>query len=145
MGDDAGFSEPRDDAMGDVAGALRGAAREHQHVADCKRRAHGSFEGFFVVDNGAEKHRVAAVLGNRRGDDRAIAVVDRGGAQRRARLHQFVAGGDDSNPDRSRDRNLRDAAGRQHADLARADHGAGAQQSFAARDVGTGVGDVLPG
>ena len=40
---------------------------------------------------------------------------------------------------------LRDAAGRQHADLARADDGAGAQQRFAARDVGAGIGDELSG
>src|ERR1700682_312656 len=51
---------PRDEPGGDVARAFRGAARQHQHVADCKRRAHGSFECFFIVGNGAEKHRVAA-------------------------------------------------------------------------------------
>ena len=42
-------------------------------------------------------------------------------------------------------RDLRDAAGRQHADLARADDGAGAQQRLAARDVGAGIGHELPG
>ncbi len=78
-------------------------------------------------------------------DDRAIGVVDRGRAQRLARLHQLVAGGDHGDARPARDGNLRDPAGRAHADLARADHGAGAQQRLAARDVGTGIGHELPG
>ena len=77
-----GLSEPRDDAVGDVARALRGAARQHQHVARLKRLAHRGFELRLVVGNGAEKHRLAAVLADRRGDDRAVGVVDRGRAQR---------------------------------------------------------------
>src|SRR3954452_2627706 len=32
MREDAGLAEPADDAMGHVTRALRGAAREHQHV-----------------------------------------------------------------------------------------------------------------
>ena len=140
-----GLSEPRDDAMRDVAGALRGAAGQHQHVAGFERLAHRGFEFFLVIGDGAEKHRLAAVLADRRGDDGAVGVVDRGRAQRLSRLHQFVAGGDHRDARPSRDRNLRDAAGRQHADLARADHGAGAQQILAARDVGAGIGDELPG
>ena len=82
---------------------------------------------------------------DRRGDDRAVGVVDRGRAQRLARLHQFIAGREDGDARPARDGHLRDAAGRQHADLARADDGAGAQQRLAARDVGAGIGDELPG
>ena len=56
--------------------------------------------------------RLAAILVDRRGDDRAIGVVDRGGPQRLARLHQFVAGGDHGDARPARDGNLRNAAGR---------------------------------
>ena len=98
-----GLAEPGDDAVGDVAGAFRGAARQHQHVAGCERIAHRGFELRLVVGNGAEKHRLAAILGDRRGDDRAIGVVDRGRAQRQTRLHQFVAGRDDGDARPARD------------------------------------------
>src|SRR5258708_39033190 len=98
MGNDAGLAEPRDDAVGNVAGALRGTARKDQHVADGKRRAHGSFKRFFIVGNSTEKHRVAAVLGNRGGDDRALGVVDRGGTPPPARPPQLVAGGGGAPP-----------------------------------------------
>ena len=40
---------------------------------------------------------------------------------------------------------MRDAAGRQHADLARADDGAGAQQRLATGDIGPGIGHELTG
>ena len=145
MRDDAGLAEPADDAMGHVARALGRAARQHQHVAGLQRLAHRGFELRLVVGDGAEKHRLAAVLRDRRRDDRAVGVVDRGRAQRLAGLHQFVAGGDDGDARPARDGDLRDAAGRQHADLARADDGAGAQQRLAAGDIGAGIGHELPG
>ena len=145
MGDDAGLAEPADDAVGHVARAFGRAARQHQHVAGFQRLAHRGFELRFVVGDGAEKMRLAAVLRDRRRDDRAVGVVDRGRAQRLAGLHQFVAGGDDGDARPARDGNLRDAAGRQHADLARADDGAGAQQRLAAGDIGTGIGHELTG
>jgi hypothetical protein len=47
-----------------------------------------------------------------------VGVVDRSRAQRPAGLHQFVARGNDRNARAARDAHLRDAAGRQHADLA---------------------------
>ena len=111
----------------------------------CERLAHRGFELRFVVGDGAEKMGLAAILRDRRGDDRAVGVVDRGRAQRLAGLHQFVAGGDDGDARPARDGDLRDAAGRQHADLARADDGAGAQQRLAAGDIGAGIGDELSG
>src|SRR3954463_10357815 len=43
MRDDAGPAEPGDDAVGHVARALRGAARQHQHVAGLERIAHRGF------------------------------------------------------------------------------------------------------
>jgi hypothetical protein len=97
-----------------------------------------------VSENGAEEHRLAAILAHRRGDDRAVGVVDRGGAQWLSRLNQFVAGGDDGDARPARDQDLRDPAGRAHADLARADHGAGPQQHLAARDIGAGIRYELP-
>ncbi len=87
--------------------------------------------------------RLAAGLGDGGGDDRAVAVVD---LRRLAALRPAP-------PARRRSRAPRPAAaaprrprrGRsgQHADLARADARAAAQQRLAARDVGAGIGDEL--
>ena len=101
-----GCPSRRDDAMRHIARALRGAAGQHQHVAGLKRPAHGGFELFLVIGNGAEEDRLAAVLVHRRGDDRAVGVVDRGGAQRLAGLHQFVAGRDHGDARPARDQNF---------------------------------------
>ena len=95
---------------------------------------------------GAERHRLAAGLGDRRGDDRAVAVVDRGRpqrlaeappARRRSRAPRPSAG--------ARTSTLGEPAGRQHADLARADPLAAPQQRLAARDVGARIADELAG
>ena len=145
MGDNAGPSQPGDDAVGDVAGALRGAARHHQHVARRERPAHRGFEPFLIIGNGAEKACLTTVLVHGRRHDRAVGVVDRGRTQRLARLHQFVAGGQHRHARPPHDLDLRDPTRRQHADLPRTDHGAGAQQRLAARNVGTGIGNELPG
>jgi hypothetical protein len=143
MGDDAGLAEPADDAMRHVARALRGAAREHQHVAAGERGTHRGLELRLIVGHGAEKLCLAAILRNRRGDDRAVGVVDRSRAQWLAGLHQFVARGDDGDTRPTRNGDVRNAAGRQHPDLARADDGAGAQKRLAAGDIGAGIGDEL--
>ena len=45
MGDNAGLAEPTDDAMRHVAGALRGAAGQNDHVALRKRPPHGFTRG----------------------------------------------------------------------------------------------------
>ena len=145
MGDDAGFSQPRDDAVGDVARALRGAAGKHQHVALRERRAHRGFEQHLIVRGRAKKGGLAAIFVDRGRDDRAVGVVDRGRAKRLTRLNQFVSRRNHGNARLARDRDFRDAAGRAHADLARADHRAGAQQRLAARDVGAGIGYELSG
>ncbi len=81
MGDDAGLAEPTDDAMGDVARALRRAAGEHQHVGIRQSAAHRRLKFCFVVGNGAKEGRRAAVLVDGCSDDRAICVVDRGAAR----------------------------------------------------------------
>ena len=142
--DDARVAQPADDPMRQIAGALRGAAGQHQHLAGRERITHRSFELVFVVGNGAEKHRFAAIFVHRRCDDRTIGVIDCGRRQRLTGLHQFVAGRDHRNARPAGDGDVRDAAGRQHADLARADDGAGAQQRLAAGDIGTGIGHELP-
>ena len=90
------------------------------------------------------KNRLAAVLVHRRRDDGAVGVVDFGRTEPPARLHQFVAGGDHGDARPARDDDLGNPAGRAHADLTRADHGAGAQQRLAARDIGAGIGHELP-
>ena len=140
-----GLPSRADDAMGDVARAFGRAARQHQHVAGRQRLAHRGFELRLVIGDGAEKCASPPFSADRRRDDRAVGVVDRGRAQRLAGLHQFIAGGDDGDARPARDAHLRDAAGRQHADLARADDGASAQQRLAAGDIGTGIGDELSG
>ena len=103
------------------------------------------FERGVVVREGAERHRLAAGFGDRGGDDRAVAVVDAGRAER-------LAGATSSSPVEStatlrpaHHLDLGEPAGRQHADLARADARAAPQQRLAARDVGAGIGDELAG
>ena len=98
-----------------------------------------------VVRERAERHRLAARFRHRRRHDGAVAVVDRGGPS-------GAPGATSSSPVEStatlrspHDVDLRDAAGRQHADLARADARAAAQHHFAARDVGARVGNELAG
>ncbi len=76
MHHDAGRAELRDDAMGEIARALRGAAREHDHVAGAKRGAHRKLERDLVVRKRAERHRLAARFRDRGRDDRAVAVVE---------------------------------------------------------------------
>ena len=84
-------------------------------------RAHRLLERGLVVGKGAERHRLAAGFRDRRGDDGAVAVVDAAPAERLARRHQLVAGREHRHlrPPHHVDRG--EAAGRQHADLARAD------------------------
>lgn len=143
MRDDAGLAEPADDAMGQIARTFRRAAGEHQHVGIRQRLAHGSLELGFIVWNGAEENRLAAVLIDCGCDDGAIGVVDRGRPKCLSGLHQFITGGDHGNPRLPRNFHLGDAASRQHADLSRANDRAGAQQRLAARDVGSGIGHEL--
>ena len=116
------------------------------HVAGVERGAHRALERDLIVRKRAERHRLAAGFRDRGRHDGAVAVVDlRAGRAARP-----------APPVRRRSRAPRpcgrrttstcgDAAGRQHADLARRDARAAAQHQFAARDVGAGVGDELPG
>ena len=97
---------------------------------DFERPAHGDFERGLLVRERAERHRLAAGFDDGRGNDGAVAVVDAAGSQRPAGLDQLVAGRQhgDTRPAHHLDRGQ--AAGRQHADLARADPRAAAQQQF---------------
>src|ERR1700716_3002205 len=120
---DENLSELRHDAVREIARALRGAAREHDDVADLERRAHGKFERHLIVGKGAEGNRFAARFHNRRGDDGAVAVVDPCRRERATRRHQFVAGREHRHFGLAHHLHRRDAAGREHADLARRDAG----------------------
>ncbi len=117
--------------------------RQHHHVAATERAAHGVVERLFVVGKGAEGNRFAAGFADGRRDDRAVGVVDAGRLQRLAGRHQFVAGREHGDLRPAHDIDLGDAAGGQHADLARADARAAPQQRLAARDVGAGIGNEL--
>ena len=74
----AGRAELRYDRVRQIAGALRGAAREHHHVAFRQRRAHGFFQHRGVIGISAQRQRLAAGFRYRCCDDSAIAVVDAG-------------------------------------------------------------------
>ncbi len=117
----AGRTKPRDDAMRQVAGAFRGAAGEHHDVAGLRALAHSGFERDVFVRKRAERHWFAASLDDGGRKDGAVAVIDAAGAQRVARLDQFVAGRQHRDARAAHHIELGEAAGRQHADLARAD------------------------
>ena len=139
MDQDAGLSEPRHDAMRQIAGALRGTAGEHDHVAGIQRRAHSQFERDVFVGESAERHRLAAGFDNRGGEDGAVAVIDAGRRERPAGLDQFVAGREHGDARASHHVDGGKAACREHADLTGADARAASQQGLATRDVGAGV------
>src|SRR5262249_9840823 len=80
----ARWSEPREDSIGQIAYALRGAARKHHHVASRERVTYRTFELGLVVGKDAVTHRLAAGFLNCGAYDRAIAVIDAGRRQRRA-------------------------------------------------------------
>ena len=143
MHENAGLAETRHDTMRQVARALRRAARKHDHVAGIERAAHGKFKCGLFVGKGAKRHRLAASLDNGSGDDGAVAVIDTARTKRPAGLDEFISGrkhGDARTADRF---HRRKAAGREHADLPRADLRAPAQQGFAARNVRARIGDQL--
>ncbi len=142
--EDARRAEPRHDAMRQIARALRRAAGEHDHVAGIERGAHGKFERDLFVGKRAERHRLAACFDDRGGNDRAVAVIDAGRLERPAGLDQFVAGREHGDARTAHHLDSGKAARREHADLARADARALAQQRFAARNVRTGIRNELP-
>ena len=76
MHENAGLAELRHDAMREIAGALRGAARQHHHVAFAERAAHRLLQLADVVGERAIRHRLAAGLGDGGGDDRAVGIID---------------------------------------------------------------------
>ena len=143
MHENTGFAEPRHDAMREVACSFGRAAGQDDDVTSFERRAHRRFERRLVVREDAEYHRLAAGFGDGRGEDRAVAVIDAARTQRLPGLDELVAGRQHRDAWAAHHLDRGEAAGGQHADLARADRRALAQQSFAARDVGAGVGNEL--
>ena len=69
MHQDAGLAELRHHAVREIAGALRGAAGQHHHVAFGERAAHRLLELCGVVGKRAVRHRLAAGLGDGGGDE----------------------------------------------------------------------------
>ena len=131
--------------MRHVASAFRRPARQDKHVACLERLAHRRLEHRFVVRQGAAKHRFAAVFRHCCSHNGSVGVVDLCGRKTGAGLNEFIAGRQNGDARPARHRRLGDAAGRQHADLARPYERAGAQQNFAPRDVGARVRNELPG
>jgi hypothetical protein len=144
MHDNTGIAQLRDDRVRKIARAFRRAARQHDHVAFGERAAHSGIELVFVVGISAEGDRLAARFGDSGGDDRAIRVINRTGPERRAGLRQLVAGREHGDFRLAHDLDRGNAAGGQHADFARADQRAAAQERLAARHIGAGEGYELP-
>ncbi len=138
-------SQPRQDAIGQIARALGGAAGQHHHIARGERVAHRGFEHVLVVGKGAHGHGFAAGLGDRGGDDRAVAVIDRpGGSGAPGETNSSPVESTATRGRRSTGTSAK-AAGREHADLARADALAAPQHRLAAGHVGAGKRHELPG
>ena len=143
--DDAGRAQPRHHAVREIARPFRGAAAEQHQIAGLHRGAYSEFKSGFIVGERTEDDRFAARLGDRRRDDRAVAVKDLGGPQHAARRDQFVAGREHGDFRPAHHVDFGDTASREHADLARPDPRAAPQHHLAARDVGASVRHELSG
>ena len=86
MHQNAGRAEPRHDRVRQIAGAFRGAAGQHDHVACARARRARPFP---APPRRRERRRTRTgsppASRHRGGDDRAVAVVDAGRRQRLAR------------------------------------------------------------
>ena len=111
----------RHDAMREIARALRGAAARARPCRTLQARRARRVERRLVVRKSAERHRLAAGFRHRRRHDRAVAVIDLRRPERAARRDQLVAGREHRHLRPAHHLDLGDAAGGQHADLARAD------------------------
>jgi hypothetical protein len=100
-----------------IPGTFRRAAGQQQHVA-VQADAGGALQLRFDVGGDAQAHRDAASLGHCRGQDGGVGIIDRTGADRLARRHDFVAGGQDRDARPAHDIDLRPADGGQHTDFA---------------------------
>ena len=118
---------------------------KNDDVAGIERAAHGELERNLFVGEGAKRDRLAAGFAHGRGDDGAVAVVNAGRPQRLAGLDQFIAGRQHGHARPAHHIDRRKPAGCEHADLSRANPGAAAQQGLAARNIGAGVRNKLPG
>ncbi|GJE44265.1 hypothetical protein AEGHOMDF_3453 [Methylobacterium soli] len=142
---DPGFAEARQDAVRDIARALRGAPRQHDEVAGREALADRRLEGRLVVRHDAARQSRAAILDDGGGHDRPVRIVDRAGPQGLARRHQLVAGRQHRHARAPHHRNAREPAGGEHADLAGGDEARAAQHRLAERHVGAGAADELAG
>ena len=145
MHENAGRAQLCDDAMGEIAGAFRGAAGEHDHVALGERIAHRALKRRFTIRESTESDRLAAGFRDCRRDNRAIAVVDSRRRERGARWGQLIPSRKHRHLRLAHHRNLRIATGRENADLPRGDARPPAQYRLATGDVGAGIGNELSG
>ena len=143
--EDTRLAQAGEDAVGHVARPLRRPSRQDDDVALRKRRADGAFESGLIVRDDAEGHGFAAILGDRSGDDGAVRIVNAGCRQGLARWRQLVAGGEHGDPRPAHHLDRIEAAGGQHADLARGDDGALAENGLAARHVRPRITNELSG
>ena len=145
MHGDAGRARLREEAIGHGAGTLARATRHDDEGRLGDRAAESRLEHGFVVREDIASRRFTAVLGDRRRQDGRVAVVDAADRQRLPRGHQLVSRGKDRDARSTHHGDLRQARRGEHADLARRDECAPAQQGLAARDVAAGVGQVGAG
>ena len=116
---DENIAELGDDAMRQIARALRRAAGEHDQIARCERAANGTFQGRLIVRERAEGHRFPTSFRDRSRDDSPVAVVDPCGAERVSRRRKLVAGREHGDSWPAHHLDLGEAAGGEHPDFTR--------------------------
>lgn len=141
MHDDAGVGVAGHRAVGDVAGALGGAAGEQHCIGRLEGGVERGCHGGGVVGDDAAAQRDAAQFLDRGGEHRAVGIEHLAGTDRRARGHQLIAGGDNCDAGGAEHSHLGGADGGQQRDLAGAEPGAEAQHRLAGADVGAGGAD----
>lgn len=97
MDDDSRRAKVRDDAIGQVAFSLGGAAREQHHVMG-ERLLQECGQALAVIGDDAEHDRFAAQFADGVGQDGRVAVIDETGPHRRAGGDQLIAGREDRDP-----------------------------------------------
>ena len=129
----------------DVGIALRGAARGDQ---DVRLRARGLLEARgevgIVVGRDAEVDQVGPGARDERREQRAIPVVGRAAAERRGRVDEFVARGQDRHAESPPDRDGVGADAGGQADIVRPEPATGEQHGLAGAHVLAAPSHVLP-
>ena len=101
-----------------VAADAHAAGGHHQVSLTC-RIHQGRFDRSLLVQLARQDQRLAAGLGDGRGQCDPICVVDLAGAERLAGPDELVAGRQDRDHGPAAHRDVADAKGRQHRDLRR--------------------------